>query len=114
MRDLEIRGAGSLMGAEQHGNLSSVGFDLFTQMLSQAVAEARGEVGDVQASDVIINISADFYLSEDYVAEVDKRVLLYRKLAAADRLGYVDDLQHEWEQTYGELPEAAADRKSVV
>jgi superfamily II DNA or RNA helicase len=53
MRDLEIRGAGSLVGAEQHGNLSSVGFDLFTQMLGQAVAEARGEVpeGDEPSED---------------------------------------------------------------
>ena len=57
MRDLEIRGAGSLMGAEQHGNLSSVGFDLFTQMLGQAVAEARGDDdAGVEAASVGINL----------------------------------------------------------
>ena len=108
MRDLEIRGAGSLVGAEQHGNLSSVGFDLFTQMLGAAVAEARGEGGaDVEQSCVAINLPADFFLAEEYVPAVDRRVLVYRKLAAADMLEQVDALQQECEETFGALPEAA-------
>ncbi len=108
MRDLEIRGAGSLVGAEQHGNLSSVGFDLFTQMLGQAVAEARGEGGsDLEQATVGINLPADFFLAEEYVPAVDKRVLVYRKLAAADMLEQVDELQEECEETFGALPEAA-------
>ena len=108
MRDLEIRGAGSLVGAEQHGNLSSVGFDLFTQMLGQAVAEARGEVaGDVEAAGVAINLPADFYLDEEYIPEVDRRVLVYRKLAAADELSAVDEVQQECEERFGEAPLAA-------
>ena len=109
MRDLEIRGAGSLVGAEQHGNLSSVGFDLFTQMLGQAVAEARGEGGaDVEESGVTINLPADFFLSEEYLPAVDKRVLVYRRLAAADELAVVDAVQEECENEHGELPQAAA------
>lgn len=108
MRDLEIRGAGSLVGAEQHGNLSSVGFDLFTQMLGAAVAEARGEGGaDVEQAGVAINLPADFFLAEEYVPAVDRRVLVYRKLAAADMLEQVDALQQECEETFGVLPEAA-------
>ena len=108
MRDLEIRGAGSLVGAEQHGNLSSVGFDLFTQMLGQAVAEARGESGsDVEESGVTINLPADFFLSEEYLPAVDQRVLVYRKLAAADELAVVDAVQEECENEHGELPQAA-------
>ena len=108
MRDLEIRGAGSLMGAEQHGNLSSVGFDLYTQMLGQAVAEARGEVPDDAAeATVTINLPADYYLSEDYLPDVDRRVLVYRKLAAAGDLAAVDELQEDTAKRYGELPEAA-------
>ena len=104
MRDLEIRGAGSLVGAEQHGNLSSVGFDLFTQMLGQAVAEARGETPDVEQAEVTINLSADFFLAEEYLPEVDRRVLVYRKLAGAVELAEVDALQKETEDTYGALP----------
>ena len=108
MRDLEIRGAGSLMGAEQHGNLSSVGFDLFTQMLGEAVSEARGEVGeDLAASEVTINLPADFYLAEEYLPDVDRRVLAYRKLAGAVELAEVDALERETEERYGSMPAAA-------
>ena len=106
MRDLEIRGAGSLMGAEQHGNLNSVGFDLFTQMLGQAVAEARGEEPDVPQAEVTLNVPADFYLAEEYLPEVDKRVLAYRRLAAATDLLDVDALQEDIEKSHGALPEA--------
>ncbi|WP_058270764.1 transcription-repair coupling factor [Olsenella massiliensis] len=104
MRDLEIRGAGSLVGAEQHGNLSSVGFDLFTQMLGEAVAEARGEGGAVELSEVIINLPADFFLAEEYLPEVDQRVLAYRRLAAATELKTVDELQASLEKERGALP----------
>ena len=109
MRDLEIRGAGSLVGAEQHGNLSSVGFDLFTQMLSQAVAEARGETSEenLAQSDVAINLPADYFLAEEYLPEVDRRVLTYRKLAGAEELAEVDKLQIELEERYGAMPLAA-------
>ena len=106
MKDLEIRGAGSLMGAEQHGNLSGVGFDLFTQMLSDAVREAKGETQHTDLAEVVINIPADFYFSEDYVPEIDKRVLLYRRLAAATELSEVDALEKETLDTYGVLEPA--------
>ena len=105
MRDLEIRGAGSLVGAEQHGNLSSVGFDLFTQMLGQAVAEARGdEDAALEQAEVTINLPADFYLDDEYLPDVDKRVLVYRRLAGATELETVDELQQECEDSYGKLP----------
>ncbi len=108
MRDLEIRGAGSLVGAEQHGNLSSVGFDLFTQMLGQAVAEARGDDdARVEESGVAINLPADFFLDEEYLPAVDKRVLIYRRLAAAEDLAAVDEAQQDCEASFGELPLAA-------
>ena len=109
MRDLEIRGAGSLVGAEQHGNLSSVGFDLFTQMLGEAVAEARGDDdAAMEVSAVALNLAADYYLDEEYIPAVDRRVLVYRKLAAAEDLATVDAVQEECENAHGELPEAAA------
>ncbi len=107
MRDLEIRGAGSLVGAEQHGNLSSVGFDLFTQMLGNAVAEARGEVGEVAPPEVTINLQADFFFDDEYLPDIDKRVLAYRRLAAATELADVERLENELAEKYGELPAPA-------
>ena len=104
MRDLEIRGAGSLMGAEQHGNLSGVGFDLFTQMLGEAVAEARGETPDPEPVEVTLNLPADVFLAEEYLPEVDKRVLVYRKLASALDLADIDALESECEKSFGALP----------
>ena len=92
------------MGGEQHGNLSSVGFDLFTQMLGEAVSEARGEAADVSQAEVNINLPADFYLAEEYLPEVDRRVLAYRRLAVAAELADVDALQGELEESFGALP----------
>mgnify|MGYP002465694831 CR=1 FL=1 len=88
MRDLEIRGAGSLLGAEQSGNMSAVGFDLFAQMLNQAVNETREGVGasgelPPALSDITVNIPGHAYLPEEYIPDADARVLWYRKLASA-------------------------------
>ncbi|MDO5044653.1 MAG: transcription-repair coupling factor, partial [Coriobacteriia bacterium] len=105
MRDLEIRGAGSLMGAEQSGNLSSVGFDLFTQMLGEAIAEARGE-GDTQVREVALNLSVDYYFSEEYIPDADKRVRAYRRLASAQTLDKLDEIEDDLINDFGPLEEA--------
>ena len=113
MRDLEIRGAGSMLGAEQSGNMSAVGFDLFAEMLAEAVnatREGRVEQSDLippALSDITVNIPVHMYLPEEYIPEVDKRVLLYRKLASADDLEVLDQLQDETVKSYGDMPQAA-------
>ena len=106
MRDLEIRGAGSMLGAEQSGNMSAVGFDLFAQMLNQAVNETRegtGASGELPPalSDITVNIPGHAYLPEEYIPDADARVLWYRKLASASTVEEVAALREE-------------DRKSVV
>ncbi|WP_217952329.1 transcription-repair coupling factor [Adlercreutzia caecimuris] len=112
MRDLEIRGAGSMLGAEQSGNMSAVGFDLFAQMLSQAVADTRasGEAtGDLPPalSDITVNIPGHAYLPEEYIPDADARVLWYRKLAAAATIDTVAALREEMLAKAPEMPEAA-------
>ncbi|WP_288072540.1 transcription-repair coupling factor [Adlercreutzia caecimuris] len=112
MRDLEIRGAGSMLGAEQSGNMSAVGFDLFAQMLSQAVADTRasGEAtGDLPPalSDITVNIPGHAYLPEEYIPDADARVLWYRKLAAAATVQAVAALREEMLAKAPEMPEAA-------
>ncbi len=113
MRDLEIRGAGSMLGAEQSGNMSAVGFDLFAQMLSQAVNDTRekGEAtGDLPPalSDITVNIPGHAYLPEEYIPDADARVLWYRKLAAAATVDAVAALREEMEAKAPEMPPAAA------
>ncbi|MCL1891326.1 MAG: transcription-repair coupling factor [Coriobacteriia bacterium] len=112
MRDLEIRGAGSLLGAEQHGMLSAVGFDLFAAMLHEAIESdaldgdaAEGEATPSQ--EVRIDLPIPFFLPEEYVPAVDERVLLYRRIAAASNLPTLEALSKQLEENYGALPQPA-------
>ena len=106
MRDLEIRGAGSLIGAEQSGNLSAVGFDLFAQMLMEAVTEARGEPV-VAHPDVRVDLPISAFLPEEYLADVDERVRYYRRLAGSPTIEAVDAVAVELRESSGALPEPA-------
>jgi transcription-repair coupling factor (superfamily II helicase) len=106
MRDLEIRGAGSLLGAEQSGNLSAVGFDLFSQMLMEAVSEARGEPL-LAHPDIRVDLPVPAFLPEEYVADVDERVRYYRRLAGAPTLEGVDYVAKDMAEKFGALPEVA-------
>ncbi|MEG0477567.1 MAG: helicase-related protein, partial [Raoultibacter sp.] len=112
MRDLEIRGAGSLLGAEQSGNMSAVGFDLFAQMLAQAVNETRegkpgaGEMMPASLSDITVNVPAHTYLPEEYIPDADERVLLYRRIASADTVAAVGELFETVLASHPEMPQA--------
>ncbi len=111
MRDLEIRGAGDLLGAEQSGNMSAVGFDLFAQMISSAVDAARAGEGAGEGlppalSDITVNVPVHAYVAEEYIPDTDERVLLYRRLACADTLGAVDDLREATLAAHLDMPEA--------
>jgi transcription-repair coupling factor (superfamily II helicase) len=104
--DLELRGAGDLLGAEQSGNVASVGFDLFCRMLEQAVQEMRGE--DVhQDVDTDLSVDVEALLPEDYVTDVGVRLSLYKRLASAIDEGHVADIAAEMEDRFGSPPEAA-------
>lgn len=114
MKDLEIRGAGNLLGAEQSGNMSAVGFDLFSQMLNQAIQETReGEsvAKSTQAgasSDININIPGHMYLPNDYIDDLSERVLWYRRLANAMSELEIDELEKDMGTIYPDMPQAAA------
>ena len=106
MRDLEIRGAGSLLGAEQSGNISAVGFDLFASMLAEAVSEARGEQ-TVASHVAVVDLPCGFFLPEEYIPATDERVMFYRRFALADGLADADRIAEKLLRAYGPLPEAA-------
>ncbi|MBN1192922.1 MAG: transcription-repair coupling factor [Coriobacteriia bacterium] len=103
MRDLEIRGAGSLLGAAQSGSVSAVGFDLYAQMLREAVSEVRGEPLPAHP-EVRVDIPVAAFLPEEYVPEVDERVLLYRRIAAVSSPEGVETIATEIGARFGDPP----------
>ena len=107
MRDLEIRGAGNLLGAEQSGHIAAVGFDLYMEMVTEAVGELTGQLPEVPA-EVNIDVPVDAHLPRAYIERDDVRMEAYRRLAAVTTDGEVDDLAAEWTDRYGEPPLAAS------
>ena len=113
MRDLEIRGAGNLLGEAQSGHIAAVGYDLYCQMVTEAVAEMKGEPVRPPA-EIKLDVPTDAFLPTDYVAKEELRLEAYRRLAAVTTPAQVDDIRTEWEDRYGPLPPAgrgAADRR---
>ena len=88
LSDLEIRGAGNLLGAEQHGNIAAVGFDLYTQLLAEAVEEQKADLEGrplvIARTAAVIDLPVDAYLPDDYVPEEMQKLELYRRLARAE------------------------------
>ena len=111
--DMELRGAGNLLGSEQSGNASLVGFDMFVQMLSEAVSELRGE-HVLHEVDPELSIELEHYLPEDYIDDVGLRLTLYRRFATATDERAVDELASEMEERFGAPPRPARDFVRVM
>jgi transcription-repair coupling factor (superfamily II helicase) len=106
MRDLEIRGAGNLLGSTQSGHIAAVGYDLYVQMVAEAVAEAKGQPRP-EPPTVSLDVPGDAHLPPEYVPLEDARLEAYRRLAAVTSVAEVDDVAAEWKDRYGPLPAAA-------
>ncbi len=106
MNDLEIRGGGAILGASQSGHIAAVGYDMFLQLMEEAVADMKGEP-IVQPLDPEINIQLSAYLSEAYVPDIDQRMLLYRRLARMSELQEIADIRAELVDRFGPLPDEA-------
>jgi transcription-repair coupling factor (superfamily II helicase) len=103
--DLEIRGAGELLGARQHGHIAALGFDLYCQMLERAVQELRGEpVAEPAAA--ALHLGIDIKIPESYIVDTGERLAHYKRLAVARDEAHVDRLESETEDRYGHLPPA--------
>ena len=106
LRDLEIRGAGNLLGAEQHGQLDSIGYDLYVKILNEAVLEEKGEK-PVPKFESKLDISLDAYLPERYIKSESQRMDIYKKIAHIENTDDLDDLADELMDRFGEIPRQA-------
>jgi len=106
MRDLEIRGAGNLLGGAQSGHIAAVGYDLYCEMVTEAVAELKGE-GAPKAQEINIDLPIKAYLPIDYVEAEEQRLEAYRRLANVTELIEVADIEAEWVDRYGPVPDPA-------
>jgi transcription-repair coupling factor (superfamily II helicase) len=107
MRDLEIRGAGNLLGESQSGHIAAVGYDLYCQMVTEAVGEMKAEPKS-EPNELKLDVPTDAFLPTDYVAKEELRLEAYRRLAAVTSAAEVDDIRVEWEDRYGPVPDPAA------
>jgi transcription-repair coupling factor (superfamily II helicase) len=106
MRDLEIRGAGNLLGEAQSGHIAAVGYDLYCQMVTEAVGEMKGEPIE-QPSEIKIDVPTNAFLPTDYVPKEAMRLEAYRRLATVTSNTEVTDIRKEWLDRYGPIPAPA-------
>ena len=104
MRDLQIRGAGSLLGQSQHGHMEAVGYDLYVKILNNAIAMAKGEELQPDKSECLIDITVDAYIPERYIAEAAGRIEAYKRIAAIETEEDAQDVLDELIDRYGDVP----------
>jgi transcription-repair coupling factor (superfamily II helicase) len=103
-KDLEIRGAGNLLGAQQHGTMEAVGFDYFMELLGQTIKELKGEKPEEVKSE--INLRVDIRIPEDYLPQINLRLNLYKRVSSAETLEELDKIRDEIRDRFGPPPES--------
>ena len=106
MRDLEIRGAGSILGAKQHGHMEAVGYDMYLRLLSDAIAEKKGEKPAKQTYECQIDLQLDAHIPEEYISELSQRIDVYKKIAAIRDESDSMDVTDELIDRFGDPPAA--------
>ena len=101
--DLEIRGAGNLLGKQQSGNITAIGLELYTHMMEQAVREARGEAPEVEI-DPEIQLGIPAFIPETYLPDVGQRLLIYKRLVAVRSTAELDAIAEELVDRFGPVP----------
>lgn len=104
MRDMEIRGAGNLLGPEQHGHMEAVGYDMYCRLLDEAVSELKGEKPHKDEVEVTIDINVSAYIDDSYISSEGKKIEMYKKIASISDEQDVLDVQDELTDRYGDIP----------
>ena len=106
MRDLEIRGAGNLLGAEQHGHMEAVGYDMYCRLLEEEVQNLKGEAPREESFETAIDLNISAFIPDFYIKNQEQRMELYKKIAGIRNMDEYYDMQEELEDRYGDLPKA--------
>jgi transcription-repair coupling factor (superfamily II helicase) len=113
VRDMEIRGVGNLLGAEQSGQMDAIGFDLYMEMLEEAIREIRGqEIPQVDDTQIDLNLTA--FIPADYIPDLDQKMSAYRAVASAQSKQELTQIAADWSDRYGMIPTAALQLIRVV
>ena len=105
MRDLSIRGAGNLLGAQQHGFIDSVGFDMYAQMLQEAVERKQGKNTQLQKTNVEIDLGIDAYLPASYIEDERQKIEIYKRIRELESMDALDELQDDLLDRFGDFPD---------
>ena len=104
MRDLEIRGAGNILGAEQHGHMEAVGYDLYCKMLNEAVLLLKGEKTEDDTYETTIDVKMDAYIPPKYIGNEIQKLAIYKRIASIENLEEYQDMQDELTDRFGDIP----------
>ncbi|MGE5614951.1 MAG: transcription-repair coupling factor [Bacillota bacterium] len=114
MRDMEIRGAGNLLGPEQHGHMESVGYDMYCRLLDEAVRELKGLPLRKEEPEITIDINIDAYIDDSYIGDESKKIEMYKKIAAIQDENDVRDIEDELADRFGDIPEPVSNLVKIA
>ncbi|MBV1816692.1 transcription-repair coupling factor [Clostridium cochlearium] len=103
LKDLEIRGAGNMMGSSQHGHMASIGYDLYCKMLEDTIKEKKGE-NNIEPIETTVEIKVDAYIPNDYIKDESQKIEIYKKIASISSYDDYMDVQEELEDRYSNIP----------
>ena len=113
MRDLELRGAGNLLGAQQHGHMNAVGYDLYCKMLSEAVKEAKG-IHTMEDFETTIDLNMDAFIPDTYISNEFQKLDIYKRIAGIESQQEYDDMLEELIDRFGEPPKAVLNLLAIA